>query len=221
MNTEITTERVFTRPIKTAVLGFLGFMAVVAAIAIVKSAGMIDAAVAKRATGLVIGLLIVITGNFVPKMRPLSAPGRDPSRVNASERFAGWTLVFAGIAYIALFAFAPLDRARMLSSTIGIAAMVLIAANWAWLARAVFFPTQPVTPLSPHAAEKRRLLIVLLFAFFWILATACAKFLFNDQRWVNELGSWMTVAFCFLYAALLLVLDRIRPAKSPQPHTEQ
>jgi hypothetical protein len=169
--------------------------------------------IAKRATGLVIGILVIVTGNFVPKMRPLYAPGRDPGRVNASERFAGWTLVLAGIGFIALFSFAPLDEARMLSSAIGLCAMVLIAVNWAWLARAVFFPPQPVTPLSGQAAERRRLLIILLFAFFWILATACAKYPLDDQRWVNELGSWMTVGFCFLYAALLIVLDCRRPAK--------
>ena len=207
MNTEITTEKVFTRPVKTAVLSFLGFSAVVAAIAGAKAAGVIDDEIAKRATGLVIGILVIVTGNFIPKMRPLYAPGRDPRRVHASERFAGWTLVLAGIGYIGSFSFARLDEARVLASTIGICAMVLIAVNWAWLGRAVFFPPQPVTPLNGQAAERRRLIIVLLFAFFWILATACAKYLVNDQRWVNELGSWMTVGFCFLYAGLLIVLD--------------
>ena len=60
--------------------------------------------------GLIIGAVIIVMGNFLPKTRPLNAPGvNPPGPAAAAERFAGWTLFVVGIAYIALFALAPLD----------------------------------------------------------------------------------------------------------------
>lgn len=217
---------IFARPVKAAVFGFLGLIAAAMAVALAERTGVIEPAAAKRTMGLVIGVMVVVVGNLLPKMRPLNTSGGNPARATAAERFAGWTLVLAGIAYIALFALAPLDLARPASSIIGIAAMVVIAANWAWLVRDVLSRPHPsgqdTAALTQQAAEKRRLIAFLLFAFFYVLAAACAKFLLNDQRWVNELGSWMMVGFCILYAALIAVLDFKRsPEQTCFPPSEK
>jgi hypothetical protein len=202
---------VFTRPVKAAVLGFLSLAGVLMAIAAAERIGVIEATVSRRAIGLVVGVMSVVIGNFLPKTRPLNVPGGNHAKATAAERLAGWILVLAGIAYIALFAFAPLEQARPISSIIGISAILMIAANWAWLARGAFSRSQQTdqetAALREQGAEKRRLIAFLLFAFFWIFATACAAFLFEDKRWVKGLGLWTTLGFPLFYAGLTAVLD--------------
>src|SRR5215469_215511 len=99
-------QTVCSRPVRATVFSFLGLLGVVALFALAKGKGIIEPAVARRAIGLLVGAMIVIVGNLVPKLRPLNSPSSDPAEAGAAERSAGWTLVLAGIVYIALFAFA-------------------------------------------------------------------------------------------------------------------
>lgn len=214
----IATHTIYTRPIKAVVFGFLGFAAAAAALAIAQKLGVIDAAVVKRAMGLIIGVMVVVIGNFLPKIRPLNAPGVNPEKATAvAERFAGWMLVLAGVAYVALFAFAPLEQARSVSSVLGIGAMVLIAANWAWLVRGALFSRRGASDETEderkYAARKRRLMVPLLFAFFYAFATACAVFLLHDRRQIEEVTWWMFLGFWMIYAALMVVLEPRRCAR--------
>jgi len=214
----MSTQTVYTRPMKMVIFGFLGFTAAAAALAAAQKMGFIEAAAVKRGLGLIIGVVVVITGNFLPKIRPLNAPGVNPAKATAiAERFAGWILVLVGIAYVGMFAFAPLEQARTISSILGIGAMVLIAANWAWLVRGALFGGQETPEETAaereQAAKKRRLIVPLLFAFFYALATACAVFLLHDRRQINEVGWWMSLGFWLVYAALSAALESKRCAK--------
>lgn len=213
----MSTQTHFSRPVKTAVYGFLGQLALIAAVAFVEKLDMIEAATAKRAIGLVIGLMVVTMGNILPKMRPLKAPGGDPGKASAAERFAGWTLVLMGLVYIALFLFAPLDQARSVASMIAIAAMVLIALSWAGQVGRALFGKRPTSEdlaeQSEYATKKRVLTVWLLFAFFTILVAACVKFLFGDQPWGRELGSYVLLAFTLIYAVIYGALGDKRSAK--------
>jgi len=208
----MSTQIVYTRAVKTMVLGFLGFALAAATLAAAEKLGFLDAAVVKRAMGLIIGVMIVVTGNFLPKARPLNAPGVNPAGpAAAAERFAGWTLVLVGIAYLVLFALAPLDQARKISSLLGIGAMIYIAASWAWMARGALLGGREDSPAARAlAAEKRRLIVPLLFAFFYALATASAVFLLHNRHQIEEVSWWMFLGFWLLYAALMVVLDRKR-----------
>jgi len=191
-------------------LGFLGFALAAAALAFAQKMGFIEAPLAKRAMGLILGAVMIVTGNFLPKTRPLNAPGvNPPGPAAAAERFAGWTLVVTGIAYIALFAFAPLDQARKVSSILGIGAMIYVAASWAWMLRGALWGGEEESLADRrHAAEKRKLIICLLFAFFYALATASVAFLLHNRRQIEEISWWMFLGFWLLYAALMVVLDR-------------
>ena len=194
------------RPVRSAVIGFLILTALAIAIAIARAAGIVEVAVEQRVLGLVIGAMIVVTGNFLPKMRPLNTAHGDPAKTTAAERLAGWVLSLAGLAYIALFVFAPLDQARHVSSIIGIGAIVLIALDWTWLARSVLFrarqPVEGSSETSQSALQRRTLATWLLFAFFYVLAVACVTFLFGDTRWGHQIGAWSIVAFSSAYALL-------------------
>lgn len=208
----MSTQIVYTRPLKTMILGFLGFTLAAAALAVAQKMGFIEAPLEKRALGLIIGVMIIVTGNFLPKTRPLNAPGvNPPGPAAAAERFAGWTLFVVGIAYVALFAFAPLDQARQISSFLGIGALIYVAASWGWMLRGALLGGREESPADRlRGAKKRRLIMPLLFAFFYALATASAVFLLHNRRQIEEVAWWMFLGFWLLYAALMVVLDRER-----------
>jgi hypothetical protein len=209
----MTTQTIYTRSMKTVIFGFLGFTAAAATLAAAEKMGVVEAAVVKRGLGLIIGVMVVVTGNFLPKIRPLNAPGVNPTKAAAvAERFAGWMLVLVGIVYVALFAFAPLEQARTISSIVGIGAMLLIAANWGWLVRGAVFGgrenSEEMAAERKYSRAKRKLIVPLLFAFFYTLATACAVFLLHDRHQIEEVGWWMFLGFWLVYAALSVALER-------------
>jgi hypothetical protein len=193
-----------SQSVRTMVLGFLALAAVATALGIGARHQVVDAALARRGIGMVIGVMFVVTGNFLPKMRPLNAPGTDAARTTAAERVAGWILVVVGAADVALFLFAPLSVARAVSSIIGIGAIAVIAANWAWLARGLLFggPRTADGMTMPQRAptQRRRIMIWLLFAIFYLALTACVKLFVNDPASSDKVGTWMLITFCVLYS---------------------
>lgn len=184
--------------VKGATAGFLGLMVAVMALTAAMKAGLIDITVMRRTTGLILGAAAILVGNVLPKVRPLALLTGDAKRSSAAERFAGWMLVLAGAVYIGAFLFAPVPDARRISSIAGVAALVLIAVSWTSLA---FFGNEP--PVSPAAAEPRRVMLWLVFAFFYVFATACFGALFG-------LAWWGVVVFWLAYGALSALIDRRR-----------
>ncbi|MCI5044927.1 MAG: hypothetical protein MRY72_09535, partial [Aquisalinus sp.] len=60
-------------------------------VVLVEEIGLVGPGFEKRAVGVFLGLMLVATGNFLPKtVRPLTGEKYDPARVMATERFAGW-----------------------------------------------------------------------------------------------------------------------------------
>jgi low temperature requirement protein LtrA len=205
----MSTRNAASRPICSAVLGFLDVTLIALAFGLANEIGVIDADVSKRGIGFVIGCMIVIIGNYLPKLRAFRT-GTNASST-ATERIAGWMLVLTGILWIALFAVAPLNQARHAAAMIGMSALAIIAVNWAWHARRTFFSgrkaEQGTTVSYEQTAGKRKIVVYLLFAFFYVLVTSCVKFVFDEKQVADKLTSWMLVAFGMLYAALFSVLE--------------
>ena len=206
------TQNACIRSIPRAAFAFIGLVGILTAVAGAKGMGFLEAAAARRAIGLLIGVMALVIGNFLPKLRPLHSPGANPAKGMAAERSAGWILVLAGTAYIVLFLFEPLDQAGRLSSAIGIIALVAIAAKWGWLGRVALFGRQIAekTDGLSERAEGRRLVVWLLAAFSYVFATACLVFLFPNRPWVHDLGSWIVLGFGIMYAIVYGVLESKR-----------
>lgn len=202
----------WTRATARAVFAFLSLVGMVTAEAAAKGMGFLEAAATRRAIGLLIGVMALVIGNFLPKLRPLNSPDANPAKEMEAERFAGWILVLAGIAYIVLFLFAPLDQAGRLSSVLGISALVAIATNWAWLGLTALSRSRQIAGKArlTEQAEQRKLVIWLLFAFAYVFATACLVSLFRDRPWVHDFGSWIVLGFGMMYAVLYGVLESKR-----------
>lgn len=71
-----------------------------------------------------LGLILAVSGNFIPKR---ISPGCDGAIDQRNRRFAGWIMVLAGLGYSGSWIFAPREVADILSvGIVGIATVLLL-----------------------------------------------------------------------------------------------
>ena len=88
---------------------------------------------AHRLLGVLMGAVVVIYANTVPKtLTPLLQTRCEPSAAQAVRRFTGWSLVIGGAAYALAWASAPLRIADLLAVSFLGASVLLVAARVAW-----------------------------------------------------------------------------------------
>ncbi|MEM9168992.1 MAG: hypothetical protein AAGC56_05015 [Pseudomonadota bacterium] len=86
----------------------------------------------ERASGVVIGLILAVMGNFMPKKNL-----NDCASSFRVVRFAGAVFLVAGVAHAAIWLFAPLEAANaMAMSVVGAALAIVLARCVAQRARA-------------------------------------------------------------------------------------
>jgi len=153
-------------------------------LSVAKHYGFVEATTKMRLVGRAMGVVILAFGFFLQKLHARSA-SPDNSPKAAADRLFGRTLIGAGLADVALFASGSLAQARLVSSIIGIGVLLALAAMWSWRLRNKFL-------------EYKRML---LGAYAYITATACAAFLFDNRTWLGGLAPWMIVVFWLMYIA--------------------
>lgn len=89
--------------------------------------GWISYDMSLRLTMAVIGLVLVYQANAIPK----DVAGRS-TNYQAVKRVAGWALVLGGLAYAAIWLFAPLEVAALGSMAAVIAAIIYIFSYRRW-----------------------------------------------------------------------------------------
>jgi len=113
-------------------------LALIAAAIVLKrmlAGGIISGDTSQRLIQMAIGAVLVLTGNLVPKrLRKMSEDNCEPSRRQSLQRFAGWAFVLAGIAYIVVWALAPVDTALTVGMCVVGAATLLVLVPCLWLA---------------------------------------------------------------------------------------
>jgi len=88
-----------------------------------------DADLSRRATMVILGGFFVFTGNALPKtLTPLSALRCDAGRVQAYQRFAGWTWVLTGLAFAIVWLVLPVEMANPVSLVLLMSGMLVIVA---------------------------------------------------------------------------------------------
>ncbi len=88
----------------------------------------------ERGMGIVMGGLLVLVGNVMPKMlKPLAEMRCDPAKLQSLQRSAGWIFVLAGLGYALSYVLLPVDRAALVSSLFAVAAIALVAPRLVWL----------------------------------------------------------------------------------------
>lgn len=92
--------------------------------------GLIEAGeLSQRATMAILGGFIMFTGNALPKtLRPLSTPQRD-ARIQACQRFAGWTWTLTGLAFALAWLVLPMAIAQPVSLLLLMTGMLTIVSR--------------------------------------------------------------------------------------------
>jgi len=196
-----------------AVYGMLAISAAMGAVALATRSSAIDAATTKRVLGLCVAAMVVLVGNLLPKLRPLSSSGADPTKAIATEMLVGRVLVLAGVADAGLFLLAPLNLARLGAGIIGVGAIAIILASVASLALRATSVDRTAPVSGGVSAPNRKTVVYLLFAFAYVLASACVAFLVDEGAQRNALASWMTIGYTVVFAVLFGAMNRKRHAQ--------
>ena len=102
-------------------------ISVAAVLAYCHRIGLIGADLPARGTMIASGILVAFYGNAIPKLVTTTSPS-----ARAVQRVAGWAITLAGLAYAAIWAFAPIDRAANASmATLG-TGLAVIAGYCLW-----------------------------------------------------------------------------------------
>jgi hypothetical protein len=112
----------------------LAGLILVAAVALrLLSPDYLRADLASRSMGALLGLVVVIYANAVPKTLSPWVELRCGARLEqAMRRFSGWTLTLGGMAYAAMWLFAPVEFANLAAAVSLGAAFLLVIGCYAW-----------------------------------------------------------------------------------------
>lgn len=84
----------------------------------------------QRLLGVMMGLVVAFYANAVPKaLSPLWRMHCDPAAEQAMRRFVGWTLTLGGAAYAVTWLIAPVPLAKVISTSLLGAALLLVVAR--------------------------------------------------------------------------------------------
>ena len=113
----------------TSSLALAGLLiAVSIGLAYLRRLGVVGAEAPARGAMVLTGILLAVYGNVIPKsVSRLSAKGES------LERVTGWATVLAGIAYAAIWAFAPIEIAAIASMVAVLIGFVIVLGYCAWL----------------------------------------------------------------------------------------
>jgi hypothetical protein len=75
--------------------------------------GLLDPDWARRLAGALLGAVVVVYANAIPKALSTRMRCASPAADQAARRFAGWALVLGGLGYMLAWLLAPLNFAGM------------------------------------------------------------------------------------------------------------
>lgn len=189
------------------IAGFLLLTACMVLTSLARTTGVIDPSLALRILGLCMGLMAIVIGNFLPKLRPLGGRS-EAARLTGAERRAGWTLVITGMVLATLFVFAPIGPARGLAPWVALIGLGTIQLDWIWTVW-IATPSAAESPSARTSTPRGQRTIAgwLLFGLSYVLVTASLKFILDDSPRVRDWGAWVVVAFNIVFSLLYALMD--------------
>lgn len=94
-----------------------------------KRAELIGPDIMERGIGVLFGLYFIVIGNYMPK----TVDRCSTSRVQAMQRFSGWTFVIMGLGYALAWLVLPVGQAGTVANFVLAPAVLLVVGRLAWL----------------------------------------------------------------------------------------
>lgn len=127
--TEVSRVPALTRALIVAGL----FLTITAAIKL-GSPEYIDAGLARRLVGVMMGAIVMLYANSVPKtLTPLAAMRCSPATEQSIRRFTGISLVLGGLGFALAWMVAPLEAANAVAGSLLAIALLAVALRYAAL----------------------------------------------------------------------------------------
>ena len=122
--------------ITTAVIFAALMMGIPLALTLARAIGYVDSFdVARRSTGVLTSLFLVMIGNVMPKNLPPLSSGCDGARQQAFQRRAGWTWVLCGVVSALGWMTLPIDLAEVAAVALVVTAITVTIAHLVLLVR--------------------------------------------------------------------------------------
>lgn len=195
----------FAKPqlLKSFVIPFGLVAGLFIAISIGQGTGLVEGDFSMRLAAAMMGILVAICGNVLPKLARRIEMARESAAAFASaDRFAGFALVVSGIAYAGIWIFAPLERAMFGASLVGLGGFLLALALWMVKARPTSNYSNPKLPLTAAVAGRMTLFLLIGSLFF------TGALLPIDAIWGDRAVQW-AVIIALLVASTIGVLTTI------------
>lgn len=120
-------------PIKHALIVAGLFLSVTAVLKLL-SPDYVEADLARRLVGILMGCIVVLYANAVPKqLTPLAALRCSPAKEQSIRRFTGASLVVGGAGYALAWILAPVDSANVVGAAVLGCSLLLVAVRYASL----------------------------------------------------------------------------------------
>ena len=203
----MTTEKPW-QPSRFTIIAYGALFVGLAAFVVTKETGVLPSHTVKRGFSILLALILVVTGNYIPKLlHPNSIGDSAASR----QRRSGWGLVITGLILVAVLVIVPDQLIEPVGGAIGMIGVwiVFIDAIIPILSEAQM-PESPIPPkaLKSHS-EARITALYIIHAIGWVFAMFLASHL-----WGDEANVWMVVAFVVANSLLAVRLSPAALARS-------
>lgn len=183
-------------------------LAAILVIAVSRETGLVHPDLGKRLGAAMIGLMLSVCGNILPKIARRLDLGRETAAaLGAADRSAGRVLLASGLLYAAIWLLAPLDRAALGASCAGLGGMLLALGVWLW-------PVREMGRDARAGAVNGAALAGRLTVFCLIGGVFFASLLIQiDAVFGDEVAQWTAVVFAIampIVAAVVWLTARTR-----------
>lgn len=182
------TDRV-TRPafLRTLTVSVFSVLAIFAALILAEETGFIGSDPARRGVSALMGVLLLLCGNYLPKLT--AAPSPNSARLAKADRAAGRLLILTGLGFALIWVLAPLDWARAVSPMAGLAGGLIALLAWVFVAQRAEGGSAGLAASALSTAARLGVLmisgsIIATFGLFEI-----------DRRWGDEAAQWTSIIF--------------------------
>jgi ABC-type Fe3+-siderophore transport system permease subunit len=173
-------------------IAVVGLMIAFAAIIAAKEFNLVDQAFARRGVSALLGLLLAVCGNYLPKLT--RQPDADTALLGRADRAAGRVLILTGLAFSVIWLAAPLGTATAIASIVGLLGASACIAVWAWIARRAEGGSARMAITATDTAVRAAVAMIVLsiFVTFGIFEI--------DRIWGDQAAQWSAIIFSLMIA---------------------